>query len=66
MAILAQAGAAEAADAALRDKASVLADEVSFHDTVDGYLATNPDLTIECAVHQVVREVVPQVLRAQE
>lgn len=64
VAILAQAGAAAAADAALREKASVLADTVSFHDTVESYLAAEPDLTIECAVHQVVREVVPHVLRA--
>lgn len=64
VAILAQAGAAGAAEAALRDKASVLADQVSFHDTVEGFLAARPDLTVECAVHQVVREVVPQVLRA--
>ncbi|MGX1309036.1 aspartate dehydrogenase [Amorphus suaedae] len=64
VAILTQAGAAGAAEAALGAKASVLADAVSFHDTVEGFLATDPDLTIECAVHEVVREVVPQVLRA--
>lgn len=64
VAVLAQPGAADAAEAALSAKAAVLSDDVSFHDTVDGFLAARPDLTVECAVHQVVREVVPQVLHA--
>jgi len=64
LAILCQPGMTDAAEAALGARAAVLADTVSFHDTVEGYLAASPQLTVECAVHQVVRETVPQVLEA--
>lgn len=64
LAILCQPGMTGAAEAALGARAAVLADAVSFHDSVEDYLAARPDLTVECAVHQVVRETVPQVLEA--
>jgi len=62
--VLCPPGMVDAAKTALAERAAALADEVSFHESVDAYLATSPDLTIECAVHQVVRETVPEILKA--
>lgn len=62
--VLARPGAVERARASLAEKAAVLADEVTFHESVTDLLAARPCLAVECATHSVVRDAVPAVLRA--
>lgn len=64
VAILARPGASERADARLRTAAEVIAEEVTIHETADAFLAARPDLAVECATHDVVRETVPEILKA--
>lgn len=62
--VLARPGAAADAEARLKGKAEVLADTVSFHESAADFLATPPDLVVECATHEAVRDTVPAVLAA--
>ncbi|MEW5422743.1 aspartate dehydrogenase [Amorphus sp. 3PC139-8] len=62
--VLARPGAIDRARESLAGKASVLADEVTFYDTLEGLLTERPCLAVECATHSVVRDTVPAVLRA--